>query len=364
MWELRLLYNYSQIQSQQFYNLRTKGLHGDQPQPGITLHNQDVDPRPPDANNSQGPFVWGREIPVLAFQNDAILYSMLASSALDMLTKVTDPQEEEQLRVFQEKYLAMALREQRHSVANLSRDNADMVCMGAMTILQNSFALVQMLPARPWQPPLEWLRMGKGAGAVLVVSRGYLGFKKAGEERITRLLASTPHMDPDEVFRPKYRAHLEWLLENDRDSTDATGDHELDGIETTWQPTLDIYYKVLSFVGYVQQAIAEKAPIYTIIRRFIGFSMLMPVLYHEFLAQRRARALITLAHFFKLWIPYNDLWLIGKAGENQVRGIYEELPEKWKHKVGCIFEEYNLELEPNSNGRSTVNGVGPDLNPS
>lgn len=350
MWELRLVHNYCQLQAQQFHNRRSRALHGDQPQPGITLRDEDLDPNNPDAKNPYGSFVWGREIPKLAFQNDAILYSMLASSALDMLIRVTDPQEEEQLRVLQGKYFAMALREQRHAVASLSRDNADMVCMGAMTILQNSFSLVQTLPARPWQPPMEWLRMGKGAGAVLVVARGYLGFQAGGsggggggDERITRLLASTPRMDPEDVFRPEYRAHLTWLLDNDRGSTDTIGDHELEGDAITCQSTLEIYLKVLSFVGYVQRAIADNAEIYMIIRRFIGFSMLMSGMYHEFIAQRRARALITLAHFFKLWIPYRDLWLIGNAGENQVRGIYEELPEKWKHKVACIFEEYNLQ---------------------
>lgn len=55
----------------------------------------------------------------------------------------------------------------------------------------------------------------------------------------------------------------------------------------------------------------------------------------------RPRAKVT--HFFKLWIPYDNLWLVGKTGENQVRGIQEALPPLWKHKVDGIHEEYHLE---------------------
>lgn len=339
MWELKLMHNYVQTQAQQFAKAKSTAHHGEQPTPGVALQDSDLDPSNPNSRNAFGSFVWGREIPKLAFESDAILYSMLASSALDMWSRAAGQQEKQQLEALQQKYLSMAMREQRLAVGGLSRDSADMTCVASLAILQNSFALVQMLPVRPWQPPLDWLRMGKGAGAVLIVARGYLGFEGAGDERIARFIHSTPRMDPEDLFAAGNRAHLGWLLDNDRGSTEHVGDHELEGDRFT----LDIYNRVLSFIGYMQRAIAARDPIYLVVRRFASFAIYTPSLYHEFLAQRRPRAMITLAHFFKLWIPYDDLWLVGKTGENQVRGIYEELPPEWKHKVEPIFDEYSLE---------------------
>ncbi|KUI52686.1 Sterol uptake control protein 2 [Cytospora mali] len=320
IWELRLMHNYMVNLAQQFLGMKAEKHHGRQPIPSIALDEKELEDR--EVNQfPPGAFLWGREIPLLGFEDDAILYSMLASSALNMWTKADDPRERDQLRLFQQKYLSMALREQRQAVGNLSKENADNVCLSSLTILQNSFALVQTLP---------------GAGAVLTVARGYLGF--GGDDKITRFINSMPRMDPDEMFTPEKRAHLTWVLDNDRGSTDVVGDHELQD-----KVTLGIYNRVLSYVGSVQQAIADQEPLYAICRRFIGFAVWMPELYHDFLTQMRPRALITLAHFFKLWIPYDDLWLIGKTGENQVRGIQEALPPQWKHKLDSIFEEYHLE---------------------
>lgn len=326
IWELRLMHNYMLNQAQQFHGTKAAQHHGPQPVPAGRAF-------PP------GSFLWGREIPLLGLEDDAILYSILASSALSMWAKAADPRERGQLRLVQHKYLSMALREQRRAVGRLGRENADAVCLSSLTILQSSFALVQTLPVRPWQPPLEWLRMGRGAGAVLAAARGYLG--PGGGDGISRFVDSTPRMDPDEMFAPGRRAHLAWVLDGDRGGTGAAaaaGDRELqDGV------ALGVYNRVLSYIGSVQQAIADRLPLYAICRWFIGFAVWMPEIYHDFLTQMRPRALITLAHFFKLWIPYDDLWLIGKTGENQVRGIQEALPTQWRHKLDCIFEEYDLE---------------------
>ncbi|KKY30120.1 putative c6 transcription factor [Diaporthe ampelina] len=341
VWELRLLHNYMVSSAQQALGSRAeRPPAGAAPQDNHSSSGDAAAAAAAGGALGHGSFLWGLEIPLLAFENDAILYSMLASSALNMWARSGDPRERDELRLCQQKYLSMALREQRQAVGNLSRDNADTVCMSSLAILQNSFALVQTLPVRPWQPPLEWLRMGKGAGSVLTVARGYLGPPGAGGggggggDKTTRFLSSMPRMDPDEMFTPGNRAHLAWVLDDDRG---GGGDHELQD-----KVTLGVYNRVLSYIGTVQRAIADREPVYAICRRFIGFAVWMPEVYHDFLTQRRPRALVALAHFFKLWIPYDDLWLIGKTGENQVRGIQEALPPQWRHKVDCILEEYHL----------------------
>lgn len=330
MWELRLMHNFMLNQAQQFHE--HKGRHAPQPAPTTSL---------PDAQKQtqeNGAFLWGREIPYMAFEDDGMLYSMLAHSALNLWTKSTDMVERDTLRVLQQKYLGLALREQRKSVATLSRENADRVCMSSLTMLSHSFALVQTLPATPWEPPLEWLRMGKGAGALFTVARGYLGGSNQSD-RFQRFLNSPPKFDPDEMFTPENREHLLWLLDNDGGSADDGG------IEMQDKVTLMIYNRVLSYIGTIQKGIRENEPLFAICRRFAGFAVWMPDMYHEFLTQRRPRALVALAHFFALWIPYSDIWLVGKTGENQVRGIYEVLPSDWRHKLDPIFAEYNLDYD-------------------
>ncbi|PSR94329.1 hypothetical protein BD289DRAFT_144896 [Coniella lustricola] len=335
VFELRLMHNYMNHNAQQFANLKANAHHGEQPKPGVAMTDAEVQAQMTEGKGGLGRFIWGREIPLLAFKNDAIMYSMFAVSALDMWTRASDQKEKDELRLLQQKYLYMALREQRIAVGNLSKDNADMICMAALTILQNSFALVQTLETSPWQPPLEWLQMGKGAGAVLTIARGYVG--SDNNDNITRFVESGPWLDPNEVFAAEHRTHLLWLLENDGGSADDVGGHELKDPVTTM-----VYHKVLSYIGSAQKAIADKEAIFKVLRRFIGFSMFASDLFHSFLVQRRPRALVVLAHFFKLWIPYDDLQLVGKTGENQVRGILDELPLGWKHKVAGIFGEYGL----------------------
>lgn len=337
MWELRLMHNYMLCQTRQFNSPETLARHGAQPLAGTALDDSDLDPDNPNSRNGFGGFVWGREITQLAFENNSIMCSVLAASALEMWTRSTDQKERDYLRLLQQKYLSIALREQREAVGSLSRENADDICIAALNILHNAFTLVQTLPVSPWQPPLEWLRMGKGAGAVLVVAKGFLGFRKGGD-RITRFTNSSPRLEPDDIFRPENRAHLNWLLENDGNSENNVGDHELVGNSIT----LGIYNKVLSYIGRLQTVMTTQQPLYIMLRWFNGFAIWIPELYHDFVAQRRPRALITLAHFFKLWIPYDTQWQVGKTGENQVRAIYDELPPEWKHKVAPIFEEYNL----------------------
>lgn len=336
VFELRLMHNYMNNQARQLTNPKVIAHHGEQPKPGVAMTDDEAQSQMADGKSAFGRFIWGREIPLLAFKNDAIMYSMLAVSALDMWTRASDQQEKDELRLLQQKYLYMALREQRVAVGNLNKDNADMICMAALTLLQNSFALVQTLNPSPWQPPLEWMQMGKGAGAVLTIARGHLG--SDSNDNITRFVESGPSLDPNEVFAAEHRSHLLWLLENDGGSTNEVGEYELKDPVTTM-----VYHRMLSYIGSVQKAIADKELVFKVLRRFIGFSMFSSDLFQSFLVQRRPRALVILAHFFKLWIPYADQWLVGKTGENQVRGIFEALPPGWKHKVAGIFVEYGLE---------------------
>ncbi|KAL8383178.1 hypothetical protein RB595_006775 [Gaeumannomyces hyphopodioides] len=231
-------------------------------------------PQPPPAGSGTATFVWSVETIEMAFESDAILYILLAQSALSSWAEAVaalPPAEAERgagygyenvadpdchrWRRLQRQYAAMALREHRRAVAGLSAEElaaaqdatgaatagfsppatqtppgradhqnhhhqpppgppsspADYVCMSSLMILSHAFALVQTVPTKPrWTPPLEWLQMGYGAGQVLNVARGML---LPGRDRMVRFLSTPPRFDRDDIFTEPNRAPLMWLLD-------------------------------------------------------------------------------------------------------------------------------------------------------
>ncbi|KAH8882835.1 hypothetical protein GQ53DRAFT_440301 [Thozetella sp. PMI_491] len=316
LWELRLMTNYVE-----------------------TIHNA----RPDDMAAMSPPvsFLWTREVPKLAMRYDSILYGMLAHSALNLWTQATEPSELERLRLLQQTYLGMAVREQRKMVARLAADNADALCMSSLIILAHSFALVQLSPppnctdlGATWQPPLEWLRIGRATGTVFTVARAML---PSGENNITRYLNTEPQFDPDEIFTPENRADLQWII-----CLEEGEGSELEDREAADKITWRIYERVLSYTGWVRKATEVGEADFSLHRRFAAFAVWMPEVYQDFCQQRRQRALVTLAWFFGLWIPYDHLWSINGAGKRQVRAIYENLEPRWRPKVEHIMLQHGL----------------------
>ncbi|KAB5575679.1 hypothetical protein GE09DRAFT_600282 [Coniochaeta sp. 2T2.1] len=314
LWELRLLHNYIE-----------------------TLH-QAKQPTP----QQQIGFAWTREIPLLAFQDDAILYAILAQSALNLWTRAPNhSKEREDMRTLQTTYLAMALREQRGAVAGLTRRTADKVCMASLTILHHAYALVQTTiedEEGRWQPPLEWLRVGRGTGKVWTVARGLLTQPREGEDdsqqaKIHAFLASPPNFDMDEIFDDANKEGYMWLLDDPepRDEDDS----ELQDQVTKW-----VYGNALAYTGWVAKSVESGDAEFAVQRRLAAFAVWMPGLLEEFCQQRRPRALVVLAWFFRLWIPYGHRWEVAGVGERMIRGIYGELDERWRVKLEPIYQEY------------------------
>jgi hypothetical protein len=69
---------------------------------------------------------WTTIVPILAFTNDSLLYSIYSASALHIAK--AKPQDPEALDAHR-RYLDLALREHSNDVSQLSEVNADTVCM-------------------------------------------------------------------------------------------------------------------------------------------------------------------------------------------------------------------------------------------
>ncbi|KAI0124275.1 hypothetical protein BJ170DRAFT_78534 [Xylariales sp. AK1849] len=284
--------------------------------------------------------LWSIDVPNMALKEgrDAILYGILAHSALNMWTRSTDPKEREELIRLQQTYLGMMLQEQRRDVVNLDPSNADYLCFSSLKILTHALALIQTLPLEPWEPPIDWLQMGMGAGAVFR-NTWPLVETNEGTTKILTFLRSPPLLqDPLDTIYSDH-SDLDWILETPP-ALDARADAELEDEET-----LSVYHKVLAYTCSVQRAKDRREPDFAICRRLGGFAVWVPCEFTQFLIERRPRAMVALAHFMSCFLDIQHVWLIGKAGERQIRGIHKNLPLEWTYKLDKLFSMFSSSEE-------------------
>ncbi|KAI1076256.1 hypothetical protein F5B20DRAFT_326905 [Whalleya microplaca] len=288
--------------------------------------------------------MWAYDIPDMALnmaqrQNRcSLLYIMFAHAALNLWTKSTDEKERDELIKLQQTYQLMCSKEQRRDIEELSRgssQNAEYICFSSLKILAHSLALVQTLSVDPWEPPTQWLHMGHGAGQVFDMAKNLVD--PASESKIAVFANSPPVMrDPKDTILSDH-SPLDWLLEHPASpgSISAQADQELDDKEVQ-----SVYNKALAYTCSVQRAIDAGEPDYAIVRRLGGFAVWVPTEFTRFIEERRPRAMVVLAHFMSLWLNYEHVWLIGKAGGAQIRGIHKNLSLDWSYKLDGLFAKF------------------------
>ncbi|KAK6952253.1 hypothetical protein Daesc_006788 [Daldinia eschscholtzii] len=315
-WELRLFHNYHANMSQPF----------SVPQNPELVH------------------MWQCEIPELATRmaiqqnRPALLYVMFANSALYLWKESTDKQERIELMRLQQAYQIMCSREQRHDIDNLMprmSENALFICFTSIRMLAHSIGLVQTMAVDPWEPPVQWLWMGRGAGEILNMAASLAD--PENRARIAAVERGPPDLSNGEELITFDHSSLDWLLEHPDGpgSSAAQEDHELDDEDVKYA-----YDSALSYTCTVQKALADGEREYAVVRRFGGFAIYVPAKFAKLVEERRPRAMVILAHFMALWIGFEHVWMIGRAGELQVRGIYKALPIEWSSKLDGLVAKF------------------------
>ncbi|CAJ2507843.1 Uu.00g090290.m01.CDS01 [Anthostomella pinea] len=314
------------------------------------LHNQQTKMTQP-FSTPQSPEVvrmWTHDIPEMAMTmaqrqgRCSLLYIMFAQSALNMWTRSTDKQDRDELIKLQQTYQLMCSKEQRRDIEELTQGiakNADYICFASLKILAHSLALVQTLSVDPWEPPTQWLHMGRGAGQVFTMARSLMDLKSEdfSDSYILRFVNSEPVIkDPRDTILSDF-SPLAWLLDHPASpsSVDALFDRELEDEETR-----SVYEKAMAYTCSVQRAMERGEPQYAIVRRLGAFAVWVPIEFGKFVEERKPRALVILAHFMALWLEHEDAWVLGRAGEWQIRCIHKVLPLEWSHKLDCLFARF------------------------
>lgn len=284
--------------------------------------------------------LWAKHIPVLGLTHDNVQFGMLAFAATHMLHTCGDDKD---VFAARQTYLIAALHAQRHEVANLCVENAEGVCVGALLMSINSFAMLKGRSLEPYHPPMEWLQLGRGAGTVLWQSVDTI-IRNSQESQYPALMTiatAYPYFGKDQsYFDAVNRRNFDGILTQHLPSEDDWNDPE----------TREAYEKALSYVGSIQRGINDGEPVYAVTRRIQVFALLIPTRFIGLLSLQRPRALVILAHFWATVSQVHTVWWLGEAdsaggdstAKREIGAIKKALPREWMATMVWPLDQVGL----------------------
>lgn len=284
--------------------------------------------------------LWSEHMPAIALSHDNVLYAIMASSATRLLR---DAPGDKDLFDARQAYFISSLHAQRHEVANLTVQNAEPVCFGALLISMTSFAMLKERCLDPYQPPMEWLRAGRGAGAVIwqsvqtIISEA----READYPALMTVATAYPYFGKDQsYFDADMRLNFLGLLTQHLPSGDDWDDNE----------TREAYEKTLSYVGSIQKGVNSGEPAYATTRRLQTFALVVPPAFITLLGLQRPRALVIMAHFWATVSQVHGVWWLGESdaisqestAKREIAAIKKVLPPEWMTAMVWPLDQVGL----------------------
>lgn len=255
----------------------------------------------------------------LAIKNDALLYAIYAWTALHAATMSTESGREWAMDVYRT-YLDLALQQHQVDIANLGKDNANVVCVTTTHLRQCIQTTLQDRIIDPYLPPVEWLHMTRGCADVFKTAWEWIGDDDTSIA--LHFIQRKPDMSDDSVlFNAANGEDLKYIMRRSCcEELDEPWDSE---IEAT-------YLAAIRYLGGARKAFEDKDANFDVICRWVmGFPMKMERRFVELVEEQRPRAMVVLAHYFALLSKLRDVWWVGDTGRREVRGIAETLPTDW-----------------------------------
>ena len=240
-------------------------------------------------------------VPALCLEFDNVLYAAHALSAAHILLNNND----ETICKARQHYFILALREHRKQCANITASNAGPVCFASFMIMRTSFAMIQERDLSIYTPPIEWLKLGRGAAAVL--------------------WQATMAVSPDSpvVFSVFVEAYTQ-VMSDQRITQDLIGPFA-DLFAAIWkarpsQKDREAYRIALVSINAIQQLIDDKQAQFHISRKFQAFPTAVSSRFVELVEEGDDFALVVLAHYFGVATHFdrNYWWLSGRQQEERL----------------------------------------------
>jgi hypothetical protein len=275
---------------------------------------------------------WSAELPRLALRHDNVQYLLFTYSATHLLRHV--PHADPEVVAAQRLYMAQAMYEQRKAVANFTTKNSDAACFAALLLLLVSLANLGGRPLEPYTPPLEWLHLGNGAGAVFIAAQDLV----ANHQQ-----ASSLEMGPEPPMKLKKITNYPTVLarnqvfakENLRRFSAVLGSHSEELGDAV---TREVYENTLCLLGGIHDAIDAGEAFYLLGRRLVAFAIFAPRKFTHFVEEQRPRALVILAHYFALMAHGEPLWWVSNTPQREIEAIQKVLPAEWQDLIWWPLE--------------------------
>ncbi|KAK8062159.1 hypothetical protein PG997_014256 [Apiospora hydei] len=335
-------------------------------------------------------------VPILALSHPPLWSEMVALGALHLLSDEKGHQKDPGLVACREAALDAALRTYRPVLGELGPHNADAAGFTAIFLLIDSFATLREAQHQHQQaavgvgdvegekagqdddaytPPMHWLRIVRGARAVLEAALAMAVVQKQGQASaaasggndengttttdttmsILTIIDSYPRVHYETARAAAAAAtSVTWSEEPPDLGTNKNDDNPLTHLmvplpDEPKQPTevIAAYAGAVQQLNLIRTAIAASAAtpsageavddenrqkndddgkeLLFLCRGMMAFPCLVPPLFLDLVEERAPRALAVLAHYFALVARIRDIWWVGDTPAREVRAIRRAL---------------------------------------
>lgn len=255
-------------------------------------------------------------VPQRSLECDALLYGMYSLSALHQARCQNG---DAYWLMVHQRYLSMALREHKAALNSICSESIDDICLTSSLLRVCAFAMLQgrLQQAYMYTPPVEWFMLCGTASAVFSETWSLVK-NRPGTIAHKFLQSARGKMDS---FVDRQRDRLAYIMVREADDT----------VTEPWDSeTENAYEGALRYLGGVYAAIEDGVADGDVCRKLVIFPMYIERRLRELVSEGQPRSLVLLAHYFALLVPFRHMWWIGSAPKQEVRGIADALPRRWK----------------------------------
>ncbi|OTB05948.1 hypothetical protein M426DRAFT_319330 [Hypoxylon sp. CI-4A] len=264
--------------------------------------------------------LFGRLVPKLSFDSDALLYSIYTLAALHLVKLGREDEVVGGAEKVASQYFSMTVREHNREISQISKETTDILCLTSSMIRCIAVVQLQGRSRVPYTSPWQWMVIIQTSVSTFIEA-----WKRVGPDPTSvafRLMAATHHMrDNEKMPDTKKYQRLQHLLDHPRGPREAE-DWDLE--------TQDTYDRTVAFLCSILDLIDEEGDSSKVLRMLLLFPMLVSSRFTELVKEESPRVLVILAHYFALTVRFSDIWWVGNSGTDEVRGIATILPSEWQ----------------------------------
>ncbi|MCJ1433825.1 hypothetical protein MMC27_003190 [Xylographa pallens] len=192
-----------------------------------------------------------------------------------------------------------------------------------------AFAVLQERPLTPYAPPSQFLYMTSGALRIFQQTWSLIGDDESSIA-VQSMKNLTIWSEGKASFEESWMAPFH--KSNGMGLSHLLQSHEIEDPPALWSSrTREAYQSTVNYIGSVQIAITAGEAGQDILRRLLVFPVLIPTRFIALVVEQQPRALVVLAHYFALVARFKHPWWIGDGGRREIRGIQSALSAEWSY---------------------------------